>query len=183
MEYVDSLRGHLLVASPGLLDPTFRRAVVLVTEHTEEGAAGLVLNRPSPVEVATVVPALEPVVEEGEQVWVGGPVQPEAVLVLGEFVDPEDAAVPLFGPLGFPSLEEPDEIVPLTTRRRVFAGYSGWDAGQLEDEVAQDDWILEPAHPDDAFTDTPDALWSDILRRKGGVYELVARLPEDPSVN
>ena len=180
---VDSLRGNLLVASPGLIDPNFRRAVVLVTEHTEEGAAGLVLNRPSPVEVSAAVPQLEPVVDDGDQVWVGGPVQPEAVLVLGEFLDPDDAAVPLFGSLGFPSLAEPDEIVPATTRRRVFAGYAGWGAGQLEAELADEDWILEQAVSDDAFTEEPGELWSDVLRRKGGIYELVARMPEDPRVN
>jgi putative transcriptional regulator len=180
---VESLRGHLLVASPALLDPNFHRTVVLVTEHEEEGAAGLVLNRPSPVAVAAAVPQLEPVVDDGDQVWVGGPVQPDAVLVLGEFLDPDEAAVPLFGSLGFPSLEEPEEIVPVTTRRRVFAGYAGWGAGQLEAELADEDWILEPALPDDAFTADPEELWSDVLRRKGGVYELVARMPEDPRVN
>src|ERR1700757_2444787 len=127
---MESLRGHLLVASPGMLDPNFRRTVVLVTEHTEEGAAGLVLNRPSPVEVAGAVPQLEPVVDDGEPVWVGGPVQPEAVLVLGEFVDPDDAAVPLFGALGFPSLADPEEIVPATIRRRGFARLPGGGGGQ-----------------------------------------------------
>jgi putative transcriptional regulator len=180
---MESLRGQLLIASPALLDPNFHRTVVLVTEHTDDGAAGLVLNRPSLVGVAAAVPALEDLVDEDEQVWVGGPVQPEAVLVLGEFLDPDDAAVPLFESLGFPSLEEPEEIVPATTRRRVFAGYAGWGAGQLEEELATEDWILEPALADDAFTDEPDELWSDVLRRKGGIYELVARMPEDPSLN
>jgi putative transcriptional regulator len=180
---VDSLRGHLLVASPALIDPNFRGTVVLITEHTDDGAAGLVLNRPSLVEVAAAVPQLEELVDEDEQVWVGGPVQPEAVLVLGEFLDPDEAAVPLFESLGFPSLEEPEEIVPATTRRRVFAGYAGWGAGQLEEEVANEDWILEPALADDAFTEEPDDLWRDVLRRKGGIYELVARMPDDPSLN
>jgi putative transcriptional regulator len=180
---VESLSGTLLVASPALLDPNFRRTVVLVTEHTEDGAAGLVLNRPSPVEVAGAVPQLEACVDDGEPVWVGGPVQPEAVLVLGEFLDPDDAAVSLFGALGFPSLADPDEIVPATTRRRVFAGYAGWGVGQLEAEVADEDWILELARPDDAFTEDPDELWRDVLRRKGGIYELVSRMPEDPRVN
>jgi putative transcriptional regulator len=180
---VESLRGHLLVASPVLLDPNFHRAVILVTEHTDDGAAGLVLNRPSLVEVAAAVPALEAMVEDDEQVWVGGPVEPEAVLVLGEFLDPDDAAVPLFESLGFPSLDEPEEIVPATTRRRVFAGYAGWGAGQLEEEVANEDWILELALADDAFTEEPDELWADVLRRKGGIYELVARMPDDPSLN
>ncbi len=180
---MDSLEGQLLIASPSLLDPNFKRTVVLITEHTDEGAAGLVLNRPSESIVSELVPELEPLVEDDEQVWVGGPVQPDAVLVLGEFVDPDAAAVPLFGALGFPALDDPNEVVPATTRRRVFAGYAGWGAGQLEDELERDDWILEPALPDDPFTDVPDELWADVLRRKGGVYELVARMPEDPSVN
>jgi putative transcriptional regulator len=180
---LESLRGHLLIASPALIDPNFRRTVVLVTEHTDDGAAGLVLNRPSLVEVGAAVPQLEELVDEDDQVWVGGPVQPEAVLVLGEFLDPDEAAVPLFESLGFPSLDEPEGIVPATTRRRVFAGYAGWGAGQLEEEVANEDWILEEALADDAFTEEPDELWREVLRRKGGIYELVARMPDDPSLN
>jgi putative transcriptional regulator len=180
---MDSLEGKLLIASPALLDPNFKRTVVLVTEHTDEGAAGLVINRPSESVVSDLVPQLEPLVEDGEQVWVGGPVQPNAVLVLGEFVDPDEAAVPLFGALGFPSLDDPEDVLPVTTRRRVFAGYAGWGAGQLEDELERDDWIVETAEADDPFTEAPEQLWAEVLRRKGGVYELVARMPEDPSVN
>ena len=180
---MESLQGHLLVASPALLDPNFRRTVVLVTEHSGQGAAGLVLNRPSAAPVAELVPQLEGLAGGGEEVWLGGPVQQDAVLVLGEFVDPDDAAVPLFGSLGFPSLDDPADVVPATTRRRVFAGYAGWGAGQLEGELARDDWILEPASNEDAFTDNPRDLWADVLRRKGGIYELVARMPEDLSVN
>ena len=156
---------------------------MLITEHTDEGAAGLVLNRPVTLPVSELVPELEPLVDDGEQVWLGGPVQPNAVLVLGEFVDPDDAAVPLFGSLGFPALDEPEDVVPATTRRRVFAGYAGWGAGQLENELERDDWIIEEAQTDDAFTESPEELWADVLRRKGGIYELVARMPEDPSVN
>jgi putative transcriptional regulator len=180
---VDTLEGQLLIASPALTDPNFRRTVVLVTEHSDNGAAGLVLNRPSPASVSELVPELEPLVEDEEQVWFGGPVQPNAVLVLGEFVDPDEAAVPLFGSLGFPALDDPEGVVPATTRRRVFAGYAGWEAGQLESELGREDWIIEEAQPDDAFTENPDQLWADVLRRKGGIYELVARIPDDPSVN
>jgi putative transcriptional regulator len=180
---VPSLTGQLLVASPGLHDPNFRRTVVLVTEHNEDGAAGLVLNRPTEAEVSDVVPQLESLVDDGDLIFMGGPVQPNGVLVLGEFLDPADAAVPLFGSLGFPSLETPEEVVPLTTRRRIFAGYAGWGSGQLEDELAREDWILEQANNDDAFTEAPAELWADVLRRKGGIYELVARMPDDPSVN
>jgi putative transcriptional regulator len=180
---MESLQGQLLIASPALVDPNFRRTVVLVTEHNVEGAAGLVLNRPSPTPVVDAVPTLEPLADDGDAVWLGGPVQPDAVLVLGEFLDPDDAAVPLFSGLGFPSLDEPEEVVPVTTRRRIYAGYAGWGAGQLEDELGRDDWILEPAMNDDVFTDEPEELWRDVLRRKGGVFELVSRMPEDPSVN
>jgi putative transcriptional regulator len=180
---VESLQGQLLIASPSLIDPNFFRTVVLITEHNEEGAAGLVLNRPSPAPVAELVPQLEELAADGEQVWVGGPVQPEAVLVLGEFLDLDDAAVPLFGSLGFPSLEAPAEVAVATTRRRVFAGYAGWGAGQLEAEIARDDWFLEPSLPDDPFTQAPEELWAEVLRRKGGIFELVARMPEDPRVN
>src|SRR5262249_42054978 len=156
MSEMESLRGQLLVASPGLLDPNFRRTVVLVTEHIDEGAAGLVLNRPSDAPVADLVPQLEALVDGEEQVWVGGPVQTNAVLVLGEFVDPDDAAVPLFGSLGFPSLDDPDDVATQTTRRRVFAGYSGWGAGQLEDAPSRDDWSGEGMSPGYAVTDPPD---------------------------
>src|SRR4029077_1189310 len=122
-------------------------------------------------------PELETLVEDGEQLWLGGPVQPNAGLVLGEFLDPDDAAVPLFGALGFPALDDPNEVVPVTKRRRVFAGYAGWGAGQLEDELAREAGIVERAEADDAFTELPEALWADVLRRKGGIYELVARMP------
>src|SRR5439155_279935 len=156
----------LLIASPGLFDPNFRRTVVLVTEHTDEGAAGLVLNRPSPASVSELVPQLEELVEDEEQVWLGGPVQPNAVLVLGEFVDPEAAAVPLFGSLGFPALDEPEDVVPATTRRRVFAGYAGWGAGQLETELERaDEADREHACNEAVFVDEllvleEEALWA-----------------------
>jgi putative transcriptional regulator len=180
---VDALQGQLLIASPSLLDPNFHRTVVLVTEHSDDGAAGLVLNRPSPAAVSDLVPQLEVLADDGEQVWLGGPVQPNGVLVLGEFFDPDDAAIPLFGALGFPALDEPDEVVTITARRRVFAGYAGWGPEQLDLEIDREDWFLEPALPDDPFTESPEGLWSDVLRRKGGIYELVSRIPDDPSVN
>jgi putative transcriptional regulator len=181
---VPSLTGQLLIASPGLLDPNFRRTVVLITEHNEEGAAGLVLNRPSLVEVAAAVPQLEELVEEDEQVWVGGPVEPAAVVVLAEFDDDAEPAVPILDGIGFAALDEGAEaIAAVTRRRRVFAGYAGWGGGQLEAELERDDWILEPARPDDVFAEDADGLWRAVLRRKGGIFELVARMPDDPSMN
>ena len=179
---MDSLQGQLLVASPSLLDPNFRRTVVLVTEHGDQGAAGLVLNRPSDAAVQDVVPQLEWLAPPEERVFIGGPVEQNAVLVLAEFEDPEDSPVTVFGDLGFVALDEEDEAAPVR-RRRIFAGYAGWGEGQLEEELERDDWILEPALADDVFADDADGLWGGVLRRKGGVFELVARMPEDPSVN
>jgi putative transcriptional regulator len=182
-EEFDSLRGQLLVASPALLDPNFARTVVLVTEHTEEGAMGLVLNRPATVSVGDAVPHLAPLVAEDDPVYVGGPVQREAALALAQLEDPSEAAALALGDVGFLRADvDPDEIRGVR-RARVFAGYSGWGAGQLESELEELSWIVEPAEPDDVFTPAPGELWGTVLRRKGGRYALFALMPLDPSVN
>jgi putative transcriptional regulator len=179
-----SLKGQLLIASPALVDPNFRRTVVLVTEHTEEGAMGVVLNRVSAVAVADAVPQLAELVEQGGLVHVGGPVQPEAVVALAELDDPDEAAAMAFADIGYIRADaQPDELVGAVRRLRLFAGYSGWGAGQLEGELGESAWIVEPAEPDDVFTAEPDRLWSTVLRRKGGGYAVIATMPPDPSLN
>jgi putative transcriptional regulator len=179
-----SLAGQLLLASPSLADPNFRRAVVLIGVHNEDGAMGVILNRPSETMVADAVPQLEAVVDSQEPVYVGGPVQPSSVVLLAEFLDPTPAALLVLGRIGFPAgATDVDGLAESTERRRVFAGYAGWSSGQLEDEVEHGDWIAHPAVPDDVFTELPEHLWADILERKGGSYALLARMPMDPSVN
>ena len=180
----DSLRGHLLVAAPSLLDPNFHRTVVLVGEHAEEGAMGVVLNRPSGVTVGEAVPPLVALVDADGLVYVGGPVQPEAIVVLGEFEEPERADVLVVGAVGFlPGEIEDGEALGTIARSRVFAGYAGWGPGQLEAELAESSWIVEQALPDDVFAADPAELWSDVLRRKGGPYAVLAMMPPDPSLN
>jgi putative transcriptional regulator len=180
----ESLSGQLLLASPALLDPNFHRAVVLVGAHSEEGAMGVVLNRPSEVTVGEAVPALEPAIDEGEPVYLGGPVQPGSIVLLGEFLDPSPAGLLVLGRIGFPSPEAGiEELAQATARRRVFAGYAGWGEGQLDSELAQGDWIAQRALPDDVFTESPEELWSRVMARKGGSYALIARMPLDPSMN
>jgi putative transcriptional regulator len=174
---VDSVRGKLLVASPGLTD-FFRRTVVLVLEHNEDGAVGLVLNRPSETPVDDAVPDLPVVVDPAEVVHLGGPVGPDSVIVLGRFDDPEEAASIVFGDLG---VVDPSVQNPALSAVRVYAGHAGWAPGQLDGELEQDAWIVEPAHLSDPF-DRGD-LWSGVLDRKGGGYTLLARMPEDPSLN
>jgi putative transcriptional regulator len=178
------LRGKLLIASPSLLDPNFHRTVVLVTEHNDAGAMGLVLNRPSEAAVADAVPPLERLVDDGAHVHVGGPVEPAAVVVLAEFDDPEDAAALVYDDLGFiPGEGDPASFAGTTRRARVFAGYSGWASGQLEAEVQAEAWIVADSEPDDVFDSNADGLWSAVLRRQGGELAVLALMPPDPSVN
>jgi putative transcriptional regulator len=179
----ESLQGRLLVASPALLDPNFRRTVVLVTVHSDEGAMGIVLNRPAPAPVSEAVPHLEHLVAEGDAVFVGGPVQPEAVTALAEVEDREALALHVFDGIGFLPAELGDDAGAATRRARVFAGYAGWGDGQLEAELGESAWFVERARADDVFSDRPGDLWADVLRRKGGEFRLLATMPEDPSLN
>ena len=179
----DSLRGKLLVASPSLVDPNFARTVVFITEHNEEGAMGIVLNRPSDTSVESVVSELAEITG-GEPIYVGGPVQPQALVLLAEFANPEAAAWIVAADVGLASADvDLDELAASVRRGRVYAGYSGWGAGQLEAEMEVDSWIVEPPLPAELFPDDPATLWSDVLARKGGQYSLIARMPADPSQN
>jgi putative transcriptional regulator len=181
---MESLRGKLLVASPSLLDPNFRRTVVLIAEHGEDGAMGIVLNRESELEVDDAAPSLSELAEPGAHVHTGGPVQPTAVVIMAEFDDPGAAATLVVGDVGFVAAETDfDQLGGSVRRVRVFAGLAGWAPGQLESEIERDDWIVEDALPDDIFSDDAEGLWSAVLDRKGGQFALVARMPEDPSLN
>jgi putative transcriptional regulator len=180
----ESFSGQLLLAAPALLDPNFVRSVVLIGVHNEDGAMGVVLNRPSEVTVAEAVPQLMEAIDGTERVFVGGPVQPSSIVLLAEFADPGPAGLLVLGRIGFaaPEAELPD-IHRATLRGRVFAGYAGWGSGQLEAEVESGDWISQAALPEDVFAEEPRELWSAVLRRKGGSYALLARMPLDPTVN
>jgi putative transcriptional regulator len=180
----ESLTGQLLLASPGLRDPNFARTVVLIGVHSEEGAMGIVLNRPSELTVGEAVPQLEPALDEHEPVYIGGPVQPSSIVLLAEFLDPTPAGLLVLGRIGFPAADaDIDELTRATARGRVFAGYAGWSEGQLDAELEQGDWIVQAAQPEDVFSEEPEDLWSEVLKRKGGSYALIARMPLDPSVN
>jgi putative transcriptional regulator len=183
---MDSARGQLLIAGPGLLDPNFWRTVVLIVEHSEDGAFGLVLNRPSETTVGEAVTALEELVDASEPLFIGGPVQPSSVIVLGQFEDPDDAALLAFddvGVLGAGAGASIEQRAAGLRTGRAFVGHAGWGEGQLDAELERGDWILEPARLEDAFSAEPRELWSTVLTRKGGSYALVARMPPDPSLN
>jgi putative transcriptional regulator len=173
----ESLRAKLLIASPALSD-YFRRTVVLLLEHGDEGALGLALNRPSEHRVVDAVPALATLAEPDDVVYAGGPVNPSGVIALGDFEVPDDAARLIVGGLG---VVDPDLPEPALNRLRVYAGHAGWGPGQLEGELEQEAWIVENAQPLDPFLEGD--LWIEALERKGGEYALLARMPPDPSLN
>jgi putative transcriptional regulator len=172
-----SLRGKLLIAAPSLFD-YFRRAVVLVIEHSEDGAMGVVLNRSSETRVGEVVPTLAELADGDEFVHAGGPVATDSVLALADFEDPSDAGHRVLGSVG---VLDPDRGSPALRRLRVYAGHAGWAPGQLDGEVEQGAWIVEAARPEDPFHEGD--LWSAALQRKGGHYSLLATMPADPSLN
>lgn len=181
---MDSLRGHLLIASPALGDPNFARTVVLVAEHTSQGAMGLILNRPAETAVGELAPELALLVDDEDPVYIGGPVADDAVIVLAEFDDPDLAAAPVIDGLGFVAAGASEaDLADSVRRARVFAGYAGWGPGQLDGELEEQAWITEPAAIDDAFAQDAEVLWSAVLSRKGREYALLATMPPDPSLN
>jgi putative transcriptional regulator len=180
---VESLQGQLLIAAPSLVDANFKRSVILVAQHTDDGAMGLVLNRPSETTVFEAVPALGDLVGDDATVWAGGPVEPSGVIVLAEFDEPSESAELVFGDVGFMSADADPASIALATRRaRVFAGYAGWSAGQLDAELEEESWIVADAVEDDVFTDADD-LWAVVLARKGGPFALLSKMPPEPGLN
>jgi putative transcriptional regulator len=177
------LTGHLLLSNASLFDPNFRRTVVLIGHHDEEGAVGVVLNRPLGVTVDEAVPPLSDLVVAGEELFEGGPVQTDAAVVVAEFLDPSMASVVAFGSVGFLPDEVDEDDRATIVRARIFAGYSGWGPGQLEAELEEDAWLLTPATEDDVFTPTPERLWANVVARLGPAHAILRSMPSDPSLN
>jgi putative transcriptional regulator len=181
-----SLKGQLLVANPLLPDPNFDRTVVLVLAHEDEGALGLVLNRPSDTDIDAPLPRWERLAAEPPVVFVGGPVAPGAAICLARVPEGRlsEGWIPLLGELGTLDLEQdPDELTIGVEAIRIFAGYSGWGPGQLEQEIDVGAWFVLPANSDDPMSDDPEQLWKRVLRRQGGKLALVGAFPPDPSLN
>jgi putative transcriptional regulator len=181
--------GMLLVASPDLLDPNFRRTVVYVIEHHPEGTLGVVLNRPSDVSMQEVLPAWEPHSIRPKAVFVGGPVDAKSALCLAAFLPGHDlrtigGVIAVRGPVGLIDLDsDPATLGPRMRGLRVFAGYAGWNSGQLGGELSRGDWILVPALPDDVLATGTGDLWGRVLRRQGMPLALLSTYPADVSCN
>jgi len=182
-----SARGRLLVAAPALLDPNFVRTVVLVIEHNDEGALGVVLNRPSGTPVGEILPDWAPVAVAPGRVHLGGPVQPDGMigLALLDSVDPVDrpGITGLWPGVGAVDLDHPPPDGAGLLGVRCFAGYAGWGPGQLDGEVATGSWFVLDRAPDDLWTPDPGDLWVRVLRRQPGRIAQFAHAPLDPSAN
>ncbi len=168
---MDPLAGRLLVATPALADGSFAASVVLLLGHDDEGTLGVVLNRPGSVPVADVAPGWERVVSGPAVVFVGGPVQQDAILALGRAGDP-----PLTG-LGVGLVDLSG--VPAGASR-LFRGYAGWGPGQLDGELEAGAWFVVEAASGDPLTPHPERLWRAVLTRRGGLYTTAV---EDPTRN
>jgi putative transcriptional regulator len=188
----ETLAGCLLVATPLLGDPNFRRAVVLVVDdEPEEGTLGVVLNRPTGTPVEQVLASWTDLVTAPTVVFEGGPVSPNSALGLA-MVPGEDEpvgwrALDSTAPpsrLGLVDLDAPPQLLAGgIASLRVFAGYAGWSPGQLRSEISEGAWYVLEAEPADAFAAEPEQLWQVVLRRAGGTLALVATYPEDPAQN
>ncbi|GIH74817.1 YqgE/AlgH family protein [Planobispora longispora] len=185
--------GGLLVATPKLDDPNFRRCVVLILEHDEAGGTlGVVLNRPSEISVTDVLPTWEGLVTSPSVLFQGGPVQTDSALALAAVPSGQEplgwrrlhtgnASV---SRLGTVDLDAPPEILAgEIAQMRIFAGYAGWTSGQLEAEIGEGAWYVVDSEPGDTFHDTPETLWRAVLRRQRGELAYVATCPDDPSMN
>jgi putative transcriptional regulator len=185
--------GGLLVATPQLDDPNFRRSVVLVLEHDLDGGTlGVVLNRPSDIAVTQVLPTWDNMVTGPSVLFQGGPVQTDSALALAAVPSGQEplgwrrlhTGTPAVSRLGTVDLDAPPEILAgEIAQMRIFAGYAGWSAGQLETEIGEGSWYVVDSEPGDTFHREPESLWRAVLRRQRGKLAYVATCPDDPSMN
>ena len=180
---MDSLKGQLLIAGAGIFGAVFRQTVVLLAEHDETSALGFVVNRPSELIAPEAASELAGLPLPDPRIYHGGPVQPGAVAVVGEFDHAGFAGNLIFGSVGMLGAG-PDGIQAEGVKRaKVFSGYAGWGPGQLESELDEGAWVIEDARPEDVFTTDPDRLWRDVLRRKGGEFVMLSTMSADPTAN
>ncbi|MFK4071044.1 YqgE/AlgH family protein [Streptomyces sp. NPDC029674] len=197
MTEVSSLTGRLLVATPALADPNFDRAVVLLLDHDEEGSLGVVLNRPTPVDVADILEGWGELAGAPGVVFQGGPVSLDSALGVAVIPGDETASPGsragrrdpvgfrrVHGAIGLVDLEAPPELLAAALGSlRIFAGYSGWGPGQLETELAEGAWYVVESEPGDVSSPDPERLWRAVLRRQRSELAMVATYPDDASLN
>jgi putative transcriptional regulator len=177
------LKGRLLLALPPVREDAFWHTVVLVLAHGPQGALGVVLNRPSDVDVREVFPELTFEVADPPVLFHGGPVEPDGIICLarGLSTDERPGFAPVLDRWGSINPRQPppggvDNV-------RVYRGYANWAPRQLEAELRRSAWLIANAHPEDLSTDEPTELWENVLDRQGPRYARVKAVPRDPSLN
>lgn len=177
--------GRLLVAMPTLEDPAFSRAVVLLIDHDEDGALGVVLNRASEVPVSEATQSLLDLVPAPGVLFGGGPVEPDALVAIGRaHADAARSDTTFVEGLRLVDLDQDPLIAGVElTQVRLFAGYAGWAPGQLEHELWHGAWVVVDSEPSDVFTSRPETLWHDVLARQTGRVRLLAAFPTDARLN
>ena len=175
----------LLLATPPLDDPNFDRSVIYVMEHNADGAVGLVLNRPTAEGSVDGLDLWMDLTVPPTVVFNGGPVQFDALIALAELRGPREGAwSPILPDLGSVDLAlDPTDVADDVGRVRVFRGYAGWSSGQLDGELSAGAWMVFAAQRDDVFSESPDELWRDVLRRQPGRVAWLANAPDDLSMN
>lgn len=179
-------KGRLLVATPPLEDPNFDRTVVYVLEHHDEGALGVIINRPIDEELHEPLDRWSDLASG--VVFLGGPVEPDALIALAltkqVLSEATDELAPVSGTIASADLTaDPAFVAARVNAVRVFRGYSGWGPGQLESEIEAGAWLVLDAEPTDVFDPAPDELWRVVLRRQGGRLAWLADAPDDLSMN
>lgn len=169
----DNLTGSLLVAHPSLRDPNFRRSIVFLSQHSaEEGAVGFVLNRPVDVFQQEETPDIP--------VYFGGPVDTGEML-LASIQWRENPSLVAFRAFG--AVDDASDRKGWENGLRIFVGYSGWTAGQLEHEIERNSWIVIPPTRSLILMESPETAWLEIMRNSGPFLRLLAEAPDDPSLN
>ncbi|MFV1989855.1 MAG: YqgE/AlgH family protein [Acidimicrobiales bacterium] len=184
-EQRDSLQGLLILATPAIEEPIFRRTVILVLEHNPEGAVGVVLNRPSPVPIEAAVEQWSALACHPAVIFTGGPVDPESAIALARVRPGVLTEAPLLvGRIGIVDLaKDPEQLSKDVTDLRIFGGYAGWAAGQLESELYDKGWWVANPLADDLLSEEPNGLWHAVLARQDGSLAWYAHYPDDPDLN
>ncbi len=186
MAVMEPVTGTLLIAAPTMADPNFARSIVLLLDAGESGALGVVLNRPTELDVADVLEPWADLVAGPPVLFQGGPVETDSALGVATVADEDDPVGwrRVFGSTGLVDLDAPVEILAsAVSSLRIFAGYAGWGAGQLEAEIEEGAWYVVPAEPQDVFLADPERLWAQVLRRQGGELAMLATMPAEPGLN
>lgn len=184
--FMETTRGQLLVATPLIDAGTFFRAVVLVLNHDEDGALGVILNRPLNADIEEFFPNITELVSSPMLLFQGGPVDVESALAVGILQGDQEPIgwQTMVGNFGLVDLAIPSALVSKEIQGvRVFAGYAGWSAGQLEAEIDEGSWLVVSSRPDDLVNANPKLLWQEVLNRQTGEVRLYASFPDDPNLN